>query len=157
MLATGVWRNLATAEGFNRANETKLGGPGRGLARTNRGNKMKKATAKEIREGTDYAAGWEVGRNSGRERIGRKLFNREAPEHIRSTARGDEWRRGYRAGLIDRRFDARAMVVYTAPGGTTEVQHRTGTRAGIVKALALSGVAGTVEIHRAGKVVKCGI
>lgn len=132
-------------------------GPGRGLARTNRGSKMKKATATELSQGTDYAAGWEIGMNQGRERIWRKLFDREAPEHIRSTQRGDEWRRGYRAGLADRQFAARAMVVYTAPGGTTEVQHRTGTRAGIVNALALSGVAGTVEIHRAGKVVKCGI
>lgn len=118
---------------------------------------MKKATSKELSQGTDYAAGWEVGRNQGRERIGRKLFDREAPEHIRSTARGEEWRRGYRAGLIDRRFSARAMVVYAAPDGTTEVQHLTGTRTGIVNALALRGVAGTVEIYRNGKVHKCGI
>lgn len=118
---------------------------------------MKKATSKELSQGTDYAAGWEVGMNQGRKRIGRKLFDREPPEHIRSTARGEEFMRGYRAGLIDRRFAARAMVVYTAPGGTTEVQHLTGTRAGITNALALRGVAGTVEIHRHGKVVKCGI
>lgn len=118
---------------------------------------MRTAGAKELKEGTDYAAGWEVGRNQGRERIGRKLFEREAPEHIRSTQRGEEWRRGYRAGVIDRSLAARAMVVYAAPDGTTVVQHKTGTRAGIVNALALSGVAGTVEIHRYGKVVKCGI
>lgn len=116
-----------------------------------------KASAEILRNGTDYAAGWETGLNMGRERIGRKLFDREAPEHIRIMHRGDEWRRGYADGLIARHYGARAMVLYTNDSGRIVIENKTGTNNEIVNGIALRGIAGDVEITRNGKKHHCGI
>lgn len=109
-----------------------------------------------LKQGTDFATGWEVARHQGRERIGRKLFDREAPDHIRLTPRAAEWSRGYRDGLIARSQAALSLVCYY-DGENYVAEHKTGTRAAIVNALALRGIAGDVMITRGGKTTRCGI
>lgn len=109
-----------------------------------------------LKQGTDYASGWECGRNQGREIVGRKLFDREAPEHILGTSRESEWHRGYRDGLRDRKQAALSLVCYY-DGENYVAEHKTGTRAAIVNALALRGIAGDVMITRGGKTTRCGI
>ena len=109
-----------------------------------------------LKQGTDFASGWEVARNLGRERVGRKLFDREAPEHIRGTSRAAEWSRGYKDGLIARAQAALSLVCYN-DGSQYVAEHKTGTRAAIVNALALRGIAGDVVITRNGKTHRCGI
>lgn len=109
-----------------------------------------------LKQGTDYASGWECGRNQGREIVGRKLFDREAPEHILGTSRAAEWARGYKAGLLDRAQAAMSLVCYY-DGIKFVAEHKTGTRAAIVNALARRGIAGDVQITRNGKTHRCGI
>ena len=117
-----------------------------------------KTPANVLKQGTDYAAGWETGRNKGRERLsGNRLVDRLPPEHISVTARAAEWVRGYNDGLRDRSYASRAMVCYYDRKGEFVIEHKTGTRSAIVNALALNGIAGDVEITRNGKTHRCGI
>ena len=71
-----------------------------------------KTPAYVLKQGTDYAAGWETGRNKGRERLGSRLIDRLPPEHLSVTPRASEWVRGYNDGLRDRSSAARSMVCY---------------------------------------------
>ena len=117
-----------------------------------------KTPAYGLKQGTDYAAGWETGRNKGKERLsGKRLVDRLPPEHIRITPRAAEWVRGYKDGLRDRSCASRAMVCYYDHKGEFVIEHKTGTRISIVNALALKGIAGDVEITRNGKTHRCGI
>lgn len=117
-----------------------------------------KTPANVLKQGTDYAAGWETGRNKGRERLsGKRLVDRLPPEHIRMTARAGEWMRGYADGLRDRSCASRSMVCYYDNNGRFVVEHKTGARSAIVNALALKGIAGDVEITRNGRTHRCGI
>jgi len=117
-----------------------------------------KTPANVTNQGTDYAAGWETGRNKGRERLcGKRLVDRLPPEHIRLTTRADEWCRGYKAGLLDRKQAALSLVCYRDRSGNFVAEHKTGTRSAIVNALALLGIAGDVMITRNGITHRCGI
>ena len=116
-----------------------------------------KTPAYVLKQGTDYAAGWEIGRNKGRERLGANLSDRLPPEHITATQRAAEWVRGYKDGLRDRSCASRSMVCYYDNNGRFVVEHKTGARSAIVNALALRGIAGDVEITRNGKTHRCGI
>ena len=114
-----------------------------------------KTPAYVLKQGTDYAAGWETGRNKGRERLGSRLANRLPPEHIRLTTRADEWYRGYKAGLLDRKQAALSLVCYRDRSGNFVAEHKTGTRSAIVNALALLGIAGEVMVTRNGITHRC--
>ena len=116
-----------------------------------------KTPAYVLKQGTDYAAGWETGRNKGRERLGSRLVDRLPPEHLGVTARAAEWVRGYKDGLRDRSCASRAMVCYYDRKGSFVIEHKTGTRSAIVNALALLGIAGDVMITRNGRTHRCGI
>ena len=116
-----------------------------------------KTPAYVLKQGTDYAAGWETGRNKGRERLGSRLVDRLPPEHIRLTTRADEWYRGYKAGLLDRKQAALSLVCYRDRSGNFVAEHKTGTRSAIVNALALRGIAGDVMITCNGRTHRCGI
>lgn len=105
--------------------------------------------------GTDYAAGWEVGRTKGRERIGKRLFDRQPPEHLmdcRNWKRHADWLLGYQHGLSDRkraRPDSSASVTYTDPETGAQVSMRSSkTSRQIVNELAARGVCGDVYICR---------
>lgn len=115
-----------------------------------------KAPPDVLSRGTDYTAGWEIGRNEGRERVGSKLYDRQPPEHLVIERRWN-WQDGYKAGLLARTQAARVMVAYTDPAGVFQVVHMTGSNRDIVNRLARSGVAGDVEITRARCVHRCGI
>ncbi|WP_326526706.1 hypothetical protein [Dokdonella sp.] len=116
-----------------------------------------KTPAYVLKKGTDYAAGWETGRNKGRERLGSRLVDRLPPEHLSVTPRASEWERGYKDGLCDRSSAARSMVCYYDKNGNFVAEHKTGTRSAIVNALALLGIAGDVMITRNGITHRCGI
>ncbi|MBK8113478.1 MAG: hypothetical protein IPK44_02530 [Candidatus Accumulibacter sp.] len=84
-----------------------------------------KTPAYVLKQGTDYAAGWETGRNKGRERLcGKRLVDRLPPEHIRLTTRADEWYRGYKAGLLDRKQAALSLVCYRTEAATSSPSTR---------------------------------
>jgi hypothetical protein len=83
--------------------------------------------------------------------------DRLPPEHIRLTTRADEWYRGYKAGLLDRKQAALSMVCYYDKNGEYVAENKTGTRSAIVNALALRGIAGDVMITRNGITHRCGI
>jgi len=115
-----------------------------------------KLPAHILKQGTDYAAGWDCGINQGRERFGTRILDRLPPEHIRMTSRATEWMRGYKDGLVARSQAALSMVCYYDRGQYV-AEHKTGSRAAIVNALALRGIAGDVMITRNGKTHRCGI
>lgn len=81
---------------------------------------MIKADDRILKFGTDYAAGWETGINEGRERVGKKLYNRKPPEHLRDLKnwkRLQEWERGYALGLHSRKLAARSHIIYKTQDG----------------------------------------
>lgn len=117
-----------------------------------------KTPSNVMRNGTDYAAGWDVGRELGKERSSAgHLVCRRCPEHMQGTCRETEWDRGYRDGLTARKNATRVCVVYTDTRGNLVSEMLPGSNREIVNRLALAGVAGDVMIARAKRVHRCGI
>lgn len=85
---------------------------------------FKKADTEVLRRGTDYASGWEIGFNRGRERFCRRLRDRRPPDHIeydpRNWRRRDQWYDGYRRGLVDRKLSRTVYVVCRDSSGETQ-------------------------------------
>ena len=97
-----------------------------------------------LKNGTDHAAGWEVGRNEGR--------GKSAPEHL-IYSRECDWTRGYKEGLLDRKYASMSLVSH--PDG---VERMTGSMSVILNRLEKRGICGDIEITTpAGKVHYCGI
>ncbi len=108
-------------------------------------------------ENVDDAAGDAVGLTLGRQRLGKRLVDREPPEHF-GTERRRWWRIGYEAGL---RMRARRITIAVWDGGSrTDQGHINRTR--IINRLAKQGVTGDVRVsyHDAIRMLseqRCGI
>ena len=114
---------------------------------------MIKATNHILKRGTDYAAGWEIGRNLGLEKIGKGFVRRSPPDHL-TGARYCKWTDGYEDGLRDRKRARRKSIVkYDG-----EEEQMSGTIGQILTRLEKRGVVGNVTIITpAGKIHSCGI
>lgn len=114
---------------------------------------MIKATNHILRRGTDYATGWETGRNLGLIKTAKGFVKRKPPEHL-SGIRYCKWIDGYEDGLRDRKIVRKKSIVkYNG-----KEEEMSGTIGQILTRLEKRGVVGDVTIITpAGVVHFCGI
>lgn len=118
---------------------------------------------------TDIAAGWEIGLQ-GKQRIGRRLFERRPPEHLLEPQNGRrlmDWTTGFKGAQEYRKFKLCREVYFTGTkaDGSEVVITRKGwsvKRGQVVTQLEKQGCAGTVLVlyFEGAKVIRrvnCGI
>jgi len=108
---------------------------------------------------TDVLVGWEAGM-LGKERVGRRLFDRLPPEHFTGPRR-DDWYAGHRAGLAERKSAANEKTVTfvgeNKDGNLIVTRKGWGVRRGeVVTQLERKGAYGLVMVfyRKGGKIIR---
>ena len=69
-----------------------------------------------MKNNVDYDSGYWIGLKNGKKRINGKLFDRLPPEHLIKSIRYNEWKNGYKDGLLDRKCKI-TIVQWRNPDG----------------------------------------